>query len=112
MYASIRALEANKNTNPQSDFLSTNFPGFRDQDLAVRWIRHRGLLRRDYSLRYHFSMVSLTSPFGNGQLTESQVDQYTAFGTKPFLRIAFRVMIFSLSQAASTQSSMALSLCW
>ena len=39
-------------------------------------------------------MVSLTHPLSNGQLTESEVDQYTAFGTKPSLRIAFRVMIF------------------
>ena len=109
---SLEALEANNHTNHQSDFLSTNFPSFGDQDLAVRWIRHRGLLRSDCSVRYHFSMVSLTSPLSNGQLTESQVDQYTAFGIKTFLRIAFRVMIFSLSQAASTQSSMALSLCW
>ena len=65
---SLEALEANKHTNPQSDFLSTNFSGFGDQDLAVRWIRHRGLLRRDYTLHHHFSMVSLTSPLGNGQL--------------------------------------------
>ena len=67
------ALEANKHTNPQSDFLSTNFSSVGDQDLAVRWIRHRGLLRRDHTLRYHFSMVSLTGLLGNGrlQLTES-----------------------------------------
>ena len=105
-------LEANIYTNSQSDILSTDLPSFRDQNLAVRWIRHRRLLRRHYSLRYHFSMVSLTDPLGNGQLMESQVDQYTAFGTKPSLRIAFRVMIFSLSQVASTQSWMASLLCW
>ena len=62
---SLEGLEAN-NFNPQSDLLSTNFPGFGDQDLAVRWIRHRGLLRRDYTLRYHFSMVGLTGPLSNG----------------------------------------------
>ena len=112
VYVSLEALAADKETNPQSDFLSTNFPSFRDQNLAVRWIRRCGLLRRGYPLHYHFSMVSLTGHLGNGQLTESQVDQYTAFGTKPFLRIAFRVMTFSLSQAASMQSSMAWSLCW
>ena len=61
----LEALEANK-YNPQSDLLSTNFPSFGDQDLAVRWIRHRRLLRGDYPLRYHFSMVSLTGPLGNG----------------------------------------------
>lgn len=108
----LEALEANEYSNSQSDFLSTNFPSLGDQDLAVRWIRGRGLLRRSHPLRYHFSMVSLTDPLGNGQLTVFQVDQYTASGTKPSLRTAFRVMIFSLFQAASTQSSMALSLCW
>ena len=109
---SLEALEADKHTNPQSDFLSTDFPSLGDQDLAVRWIRHRGLLRRDYTLHYHISMVRLTSSLGNGQLqlTESQVSRYTAFGTKRSLPIAFRVMISSLSQAASTQSSMAWSL--
>ena len=58
----LKALEANKYTNFQSDFLSTNFPRFGDQDLAVRWLRRGGLLRRDHSLRYHFPMVSLTNP--------------------------------------------------
>ena len=58
----------------KSDFLSTDLPSLGNQDLAIYWIRHSGLLRDYNTLRNNFPMVSLFRIYGKwcADTSESQ----------------------------------------